>query len=70
MSHACGGIEEEMHALFKVNYTHPLISFLSQTACNAVMLPEKIVIPQYVGNGYLKTAASIFNGNSENNKYL
>lgn len=28
---------------------------------------EKIVIPQYVSSGYLKTATSISSGNSENN---
>lgn len=41
MSHACGEIEEEMYALFKVNYSHPLIFFLSQTVCNVVTLPRK-----------------------------
>ena len=41
MNRARGKIEEEIYALFKVNYARPLISFLSQTACNAVMLPRK-----------------------------
>lgn len=65
MSHAGGEMGEEMYALYKVNYGRPLIFLCSQSACNVPLrYLEKIVIPQRVRRGYLKTAASSKAGNS------
>jgi len=41
MSHARGEMEEEMYALYKVNYSHPLIFLCGQTVCNIFALSQK-----------------------------